>query len=260
MLIYSWNVNGLRAAANKGFRQWLDNCEGDIVGLQEVRCRSEQLPEEIRQPSGWKTSFVCAERKGYSGVALYSRRTPDEVHNQLGPTEFDREGRMIAARFGKLWVVNVYFPNGKGKERDNSRVPYKLSFYRTLFDWLESGKRKGVPMLVMGDYNTAHKEIDLARPKANRKISGFLPIECAEMTRWIEAGWLDTFRHFEAGPNHYSWWSQRAGARQRNVGWRIDYVLASPAAIPALRAASIHTEVFGSDHCPVSVEIDETAL
>ena len=156
--------------------------------------------------------------------------------------------------------MNGYFPNGNGKLRDNSRVPYKLAFYRALFDKVQGLRRAGYRVLVMGDFNTAHTEIDLARPKANRKTSGFLPAERAELSRWLQAGWVDSFRHFEPGPGHYSWWSQRQGARERNIGWRIDYVLASPAAMRYVDAAFIQRRVRGSDHCPVGVDLDPAVL
>jgi len=239
---------------------WLRAARADIVGLQETRASTEQLEPEVRQPGRWHTHFVSAERPGYSGVALYSKRPPDAVETSLGHTEIDSEGRLQIARFGALTVVNGYFPNGNGKERDNSRVPFKLDFYRRLFDRLEDDKRSGAPILVMGDFNTAHREIDLARPKTNQKTSGFLPEEREEFSRWIDAGWVDTFRHFEAGPEHYTWWSQRFGVRERNVGWRIDYVLASPGAVPFLKKAAIHPQVQGSDHCPVSVELSAGVL
>ncbi len=254
--IMSWNVNGLRACASKGFTRWLGRCGAEIVGVQEVRANEEQLPKNVASPRLWHTAFHSAERKGYSGVGLYSRRAPDSINTRLGKSEFDCEGRVQLARFGRLVVANIYFPNGNGKARDNSRVPFKLEFYRTLFAELERLRRGGSRVLVMGDFNTAHREIDLARPKANRKTSGFLPNECAELDRWIDAGWTDTFRHFEPGPDHYSWWSQRFEVRKKNIGWRLDMVLASPAAMKFVRNATIHRTVMGSDHCPVSVEVD----
>lgn len=258
--IVSWNVNGLRAAASKGFLAWLRGCRAQVVGLQEVRALPEQLPDTLRSPRGWHAAFSTAERKGYSGVGLYSRLQPDAVESSLGVRELDCEGRVQMARFGDLLVVNAYFPKGSGTQRDNSRVPYKLDFYRTLFARLEPERKRGARVLVMGDLNTAHREIDLARPKENREQSGFLPEERAELDRWMAAGWVDTFRHFEPGPGHYSWWSQRVGVRQRNIGWRIDYVLASPGAMPFVQRARIHPDVGGSDHCPVSVQLDARVL
>ena len=254
--ILCWNVNGLRACAKKGFGEWLQRCGAEIVGIQEVRARREQLPEGVAQPAGWHSHFVTAERSGYSGVGLYSRRAPDRIDIDLGKPRFDQEGRVQMARFGRLLLANVYFPNGKGTDRDNSRVPFKLAFYRALFDRLQRMRKGGYRVLVMGDFNTAHREIDLARPRENQQISGFLPEERAEIDRWLEAGWIDCFRRFEKGPGHYSWWSQRFGVRERNVGWRIDYVLASPAAMRCVADAFIQPEVMGSDHCPVGVDVD----
>ncbi|HZI07748.1 MAG TPA: exodeoxyribonuclease III, partial [Archangium sp.] len=195
MRIVSWNVNGLRSAHKKGFLDWLAAEKADVVGVQEVRAREEQLPEEVRAPQGWRaTHFVAAERPGYSGVGLFARKGLDDVETVLGVKEIDAEGRLQVARMGLLTVVNCYFPNGNGKERDNSRVPFKLAFYRRLFKRLEKGLRDGERILVMGDFNTAHQEIDLARPKDNRETSGFLPEEREEFDRWIRAGWVDTFR------------------------------------------------------------------
>jgi len=254
--ILSWNVNGLRACAKKGFGDWLAGSGAEIVGVQEVRAAPDQIPRELSQPEDWHTSFSSAERRGYSGVGLYARRAPDSIDTALEEARFDSEGRVQIARFGRLAIANVYFPNGNGKDRDNSRVPYKLDFYRRLFERLQRLRRAGVRVLVMGDFNTAHREIDLARPKENRGTSGFLPEECAEIDRWMDAGWIDTYRHFDRSPDRYTWWSQRFGVRARNVGWRIDYVLASPAAMKFVENAMIYPDVQGSDHCPIGVEVD----
>lgn len=254
--ILSWNVNGLRACEKRGFRRWLDRSGASIVGLQEVRAQPDQLPARLLRPRGWHTDLVAGERKGYSGVALYARRKPDRIETSLGEPAFDAEGRLQIARFGRLTVANVYFPNGNGSERDNSRVPFKLRFYRALLERLQRLRRGGSRVLVMGDFNTAHRELDLARPRQNSGTSGFLPEERAELDRWLSAGWVDTFRRFEAGAGHYTWWSQRIGVRERNVGWRIDYVLASTAAMRFVRGAQIHHRVRGSDHCPVGVDVD----
>ncbi len=260
MRIISWNVNGIRAAARKGFGHWLDECDAEVVALQEVRAREEQLPKDLMERTDWQLSVHAAERPGYSGVGLLSRRAPDSIETSVGEERFDSEGRLQLASFGDLLVVNGYFPNGNGKNRDLSRIPYKLDFYRHLFEMLEADRASGRPILVMGDLNTAHQDIDLARPKQNRETSGFRPEEREELDRWLTQGWTDTFRHFESGPGHYSWWSQRKGVREKNIGWRIDYVLASPGAMPFLKNASIHADVQGSDHCPISVDLDPSIL
>jgi len=258
--IVSWNVNGLRACARKGFGDWLARSRAEIVGLQEVRALPDELPVDLIPTRRWHAHWNPAERRGYSGVALLCRRKPDDVETCLGDRRFDAEGRLQIARFGRLVVVNGYFPKGSGKLRDNSRVPYKLDFYAAVFERVERLRRGGYRVLVMGDFNTAHREIDLARPRDNVRNSGFLPEERAELDRWIEAGWVDTFRRFEKGPGHYTWWRQWGGARQKNIGWRIDYVLASPAAMRFVRKAFILGNVTGSDHCPVGVEIDAAAF
>ena len=260
MRVVSWNVNGIRACVKKGFADFLARAEADIVGVQEVRALYDEIPEEARVPDGWHTAFVAAERRGYSGVGLYSRLQPERVEAGLGIAQFDVEGRYMAGHFrterGRFAVVNAYFPKGDGKDRDNSRVPYKLDFYRAVFQRVQDMRRR-CPVLVIGDYNTAHRAIDLARPKANEKNSGFLPVERAEIDRWLEAGWVDSFRALHPNePDHYSWWTQRGGARERNVGWRIDYVLASPAAMKRMESAFIWPDQMGSDHCPVGVDID----
>lgn len=269
MRIASWNVNGLRACADKGFVRWLRRGSGaDVVALQEVRARVEQLPTSVARPRGWRAHWVHAERRGYSGVGLLAKRqyAPFEVETSLGEERFDAEGRLQVARFGALTLANGYFPNGNGTalpggKRSNDRVPYKLDFYRALFDRLEPARAAGEPILVMGDLNTAHEAIDLARPRGNRGTSGFLPEERAELGRWLASGWVDTFRHRHPGAEgRYTWWAQRSGCRERNVGWRLDYVLASPGAMPYLRDAWIQPEVAGSDHCPVGVDLDEAVL
>ncbi len=261
--VVSWNVNGLRACARKGFADWLHAERAEVVGLQEVRA----LPAEVEPAlhAGWQVEWAPAERRGYSGVALWSRRKPDAVAHGLGVPRFDVEGRFVLARFGRLVVANGYFPKGSGALRDNARVPYKLAFYHAVFERLARLRRAGWRVLALGDLNTAHREIDLAHPRANRRTSGFLPEERAELDRWIRAGWVDCFRAFHPEPGHYTWWSQRhalrnGGARARNVGWRIDYVLASPAAMRFVRAAFHRPGVLGSDHCPVGVDLDPAVL
>ncbi len=256
MRIVSWNVNGLRACARKGFAGFLKSCGADIVLLQEVRAFPEQLEAQIRSPRGWHTAFAPAERPGYSGVAIYSRRQPDSIETVLGEPRFDVEGRFILARFGRMSVISVYVPKGSGRDRDNSRVPYKLDFSSAVYDRIQSRRRRG-PVFIGGDFNTAHEAIDLARPKSNVRASGFLPEERAEMSRWLDAGWVDLFRVRHPGEEgHYTWWRQFGGAREKNVGWRIDYVLASPSAARRVSGAFIWPEVLGSDHCPVGVDVD----
>ncbi len=257
--VVSWNVNGLRSAASKGFVDWLAADDADILCLQEVRARPEQLPAALRDPPGRAAHWVCAERPGYSGVGLLARCAPDEVTAGIGSPEHDAEGRFQLARFGRLHVANGYFPHGAGTERDNSRIPHKLAFYERAFEVLAPLVAAGLPVLCVGDLNTAHREIDLARPRDNRETSGFRPEEREELDRWLRSGWIDTFRALHPEAVRYSWWSQRAGVRERNVGWRIDYVLATPAAMEHVRAAFVDVHVTGSDHCPVGVTLAPAA-
>ena len=186
--------------------------------MQEVRALPSQLSPGVQAPTGWHAAFAPAQRLGYSGVAIYSRQAPSRVQTSLGEERFDVEGRFIAASFGRLSVASVYFPKGSGKDRDNSRVPYKLEFYAAAFKRLQALRRRG-PVFVVGDYNTAHEAIDLARPKGNEKTSGFLPEERAELSRWLQAGWVDAFRAQHPGePGHYTWWRQWGGARGEQRG------------------------------------------
>ncbi|WP_249755863.1 exodeoxyribonuclease III [Microvenator marinus] len=255
--IYSWNVNGIRSAHQKGFLEWLHaRPRPSIVGLQETRAEREQLSEDLESPDGWLSHFVSAQKKGYSGVGVYTSAKPNDVVTSLGRPEFDDEGRAILTRFGELDIWNVYFPNGSGKNRDLSRIPYKLDFYAHLLESLKPQIDSGGRVLVMGDFNTALSEIDLARPKGNEKTSGFRPEEREALQLWLDAGFVDTFRHQHPdAEGHYTWWSQRKGVRERNVGWRIDYILASPAAHAYVESAQIHADVMGSDHCPISVSV-----
>ncbi len=259
--IYAWNVNGLRACTRKGFCDWLHESEPDIVGVQELRALREQLPKKVAQPEGYHTHFFPAQsKKGYSGVGLFSKIEPDLVLTSVDEERFDREGRIQIATYGKLRIANVYFPNGSGKNRDLSRIPYKLDFYDHLRELLQPDVDAGEALLVMGDFNTAHKPIDLARPKANVETSGFRPEERESFQQWIDAGWTDTFRHVCDEPERYTWWTYRGNCRERNVGWRIDYVLASPGAMEYFVDADIHHDVMGSDHCPISVTLDRGVL
>jgi exodeoxyribonuclease-3 len=263
--ILSWNVNGLRSVHQRGvFLPWLAASRATFVGLQEVRASDAQLPDELAIPR-WHRHIVAADRKGYSGVGCYCRRRPDHVATLSRP-EFDREARHLEVRLGALTLVTAYFPNGNGTplpngKRSNDRIPYKLDFYRALFAHLEERRSSGEPILVMGDFNTAHRDIDLARPRENRHTSGFTGPEREELGRWLSAGWTDTFRHVHGDvPDAYTWWSQRQGVRERNIGWRLDLILASPAALPFLKSAFIQHEVIGSDHCPVGVDLAAEVL
>lgn len=252
MYYVSWNVNGLRAAAKKGFLDWLYESQPDVLGLQETKVEAEQLPEEMRSPKGYFAYFTHSKgRKGYSGVALYSRTKPDKVEYGIGIKRFDDEGRIIIGHYGDLVLLNVYFPNGGGGPL---RLKYKLDFYDAFLLHIEKLRKHGKKVMVCGDINTAHEEIDLARPKENENNTGFLPEERAWIDELVYHGYVDTFRYFH--PNKegaYSFWDMKTHARDRNVGWRIDYFFVAPELIKSLKSAGISEETPGSDHCPVWV-------
>lgn len=259
MRIVSWNVNGIRSISRKGFLDYLQTDRPDVLGLQETRAEASDVPEEVRRPSPWRSWFCSAERRGYSGTALYVRRRvgKEAYRTGVGVAEFDAEGRVQRLDLGRFVLFNVYFPNGSGVERDNSRVPFKLSFYGRMLAEVQALRAAGREVLIMGDFNTAHREIDLKNWRGNRTTSGFLPEERAELDRWLAAGLCDTFRHVRGDvEGAYSWWSVRRGVRERNVGWRIDYVLLTPGLVPRIKDAFLLPQVLGSDHCPVGIELD----
>ena len=253
--LFSWNVNGIRSCARKGFVEWLDRERPDILGLQETRALPEQLEDAVRQPEGFDVHYHPAERKGYSGVALYTRVEPKSVVlGGLGDPSFDDEGRLIIADYGDFLFYTGYFPNGGN---DLSRVPYKLEFSEAVLQHAEARRRTGRSIVICGDVNTAHEEIDLANPKSNRKNTGFLPEERAWISRFLDHGYVDVFRRRHPDETgHYTWWSNRKGVRERNVGWRIDYFFISPELEDRVVDARIHSQVMGSDHCPIELELD----
>ncbi len=251
--LMSWNVNGIRALGRKGFLGWLAEARPDVLGLQEIKARPEQLDPELLAPPGYVAHWHPAERAGYSGVAILSRERPSEVVEGLGIPRFDAEGRTLLARFKDFDFVTAYFPNGK---HDLSRVPFKLDYSEAFLDYVNRLAAAGRKVVFCGDVNTAHRDIDLARPKENRKVTGFLPEECAWVDRLTEAGWIDAFRRRHPDRSGaYTWWSFRSGARERNVGWRIDYFFVGPGLWPQVACAAIHPEVTGSDHCPISLDL-----
>ena len=253
--LFSWNVNGLRACSRKGFLQWFAEARPDILGLQEVRALPEQLDDDVRQPDGYQVHLHPAERKGYSGVGLYTRVQPASVVlGGLHENRFDSEGRLIIADYGDFLLYNGYFPNGGN---DLGRVPYKLEFSEAVLQHAEAQRRAGRSVVICGDVNTAHEEIDLANPRSNTKNTGFLPEERAWLSRFVDHGYVDIFRHLHLGEGGlYTWWSNRKGVRERNVGWRIDYFFISEDLMPRVVDAKIHPHVMGSDHCPIELELD----
>jgi len=252
MRILSWNVNGIRAADKKGFYNWFKKDQPDILCLQEIKAMEEQFPPHLRNTPNYNVYVRSAERKGYSGVATYAKEKPIDVKTGFGIEKFDDEGRILITEYPGFVLFNIYFPNGK---RDQERLDYKLDFYDTFLAYADNLKAEGKNIVVCGDFNTAHKEIDLARPKENEKISGFLPIERAWIDTFIDHGYVDTFRYFNKEPGQYSWWDMKTKARERNVGWRIDYFFVNKEFISKVKNAFIMKDVMGSDHCPVGIEI-----
>ena len=251
--LISWNVNGLRAVEKKGFADFLHTCGADILALQETKALPDQLSQALRAPQGWYSYFCSAERKGYSGVAVYSRREPLHVEYGLGKEEFDREGRTLILEYPTFFFLNIYFPNGgKGPQR----IDFKLRFYDCFLQKSKALFKTGKTVIVCGDVNTAHQAIDLARPKENEKNTGFLPEERAWLDRFFSEGYTDAFRHFVKDGGHYSWWDYKTGARKRNVGWRIDYFFIDTGSVPKLQSASMLSDVMGSDHCPIEITAD----
>lgn len=250
--ILSWNVNGFRAVHKKGFADWLHKEQPDILCLQETKAQEDQIQKELASIQGYHWVFCSGERKGYSGTAIFSKIAPLEVSKAIGRDIFDNEGRIIAATFPDFTLVNVYFPNGgSGPER----LQYKMDFYTHFQGYASKLRKSGKNVIVTGDVNTAHKEIDLARPKENQKVSGFLPEERAWVDGFIRSGFVDTFRLFNDKPEQYTWWDMKSGARARNVGWRIDYFLVNEEMKGAVKDSFIWPEVMGSDHCPIGIDL-----
>ena len=253
MRLVSWNVNGIRAAQKKGFLEWLASDGPDILCIQETKANMSQLSKALTSAAGYSAYFSPQERKGYSGVALYTREEPKSVDYGLGVERFDSEGRTIVADYGDFVLFGIYFPNG---QRSEERLRFKMDFYDTFLERTDALRAEGRNVVVCGDLNTAHKEIDLARPKENSKISGFLPEERAWLDKFLERGYVDTFRVFNQEPGNYSYWDQVSRARDRNVGWRIDYFFVDDGLAGRLSNAFILPEVMGSDHCPVGIEVN----
>ncbi len=253
MRLVSWNVNGLRAVMNKGFGSFLSKYDFDVLCLQETKLQEEQIPQELRSMENLDYQWSHAEKKGYSGVSLISKRRPVKVTKGIGVDRFDREGRVLVSDFGAFLLVNAYFPNG---QRDEERLQYKLDFYDAFFKYMEKLRKKNNKLIICGDYNTAHNEIDLANPKENENTSGFLRIERDWLDRIVDMGYVDTFRYFHPDEKMYSWWSYRTAARTRNIGWRIDYFFVTKETLPFLKGAFVDNGVEGSDHCPVGIEVE----
>jgi exodeoxyribonuclease III len=250
--ILSWNVNGIRAAKDKGLLEWLYRESPDILCLQETKAQPEQLSMDLRQPQGYRAYWNYTERKGYAGVAIFSKQPPVNVRQSFNSTALNLEGRVLAAEYPEFTLLNIYFPNGKQGEE---RLRYKMEFYDVFLNYADTLRKAGGKLIICGDVNTAHKEIDLARPKENANISGFLPIERAWMDKFVSHGYVDTFRHFNQEPKQYTWWDLKSRARERNVGWRIDYFFVTENLLQSVSSAFIMPQVMGSDHCPVGITV-----
>jgi exodeoxyribonuclease-3 len=254
MKIISWNVNGLRALHRSGhFGDVFEHTPG-ILCLQETKADEDQVPDEVRSVNGYKSYFSSSQiKKGYSGVATYTQLPPTNIEKGMGIKRFDEEGRLVVTHFDSFSLLNVYFPNGgQGPER----IKYKLDFYDAFLEYIETLRHTGKGIIFCGDVNTAHEAIDLARPKENENNTGFLLEERAWIDEVVNLGYVDTFRHFNpTKEGAYSYWDLKSRARDRNVGWRIDYVFISPDLLPRLKNAFILSGIYGSDHCPVGIEL-----
>lgn len=249
--IISWNVNGIRAAEGKGLFDWLQKNQPDILCIQETKAQVEQLNETFHNQTGYHSYYMSAVKKGYSGTALYTKEKPLSVIN-MGVDEFDSEGRTLVAHYKDFTLLNCYFPNSQG---EGVRLAFKTRYNEALHTLAESFVDEGRDVIICGDYNVAHKAIDLTHPKANEKNAGYLPEERAWMDHFTESGWVDSFRHFHKEPGQYTWWSYRMKARDRNVGWRLDYFCVNEQFVSQLHDSLIHQNISGSDHCPIELQV-----
>jgi len=253
MRLLSWNINGIRAIYKKGFLEWMQQETIDVLCLQEIKAQPDQIPPQLRNLPNYHVLINSGERKGYSGVATFMKTKPVNVKMGFDVPTFDTEGRILITEFSDFTLFNIYFPNGK---KNDERLQYKLDFYNTFLDVADNLRDEGKNIVVCGDFNTAHKEIDLARPKSNEKRSGFLPVERAWIDTFIDHGYVDSFRMFHTESEQYTWWDMKTRARDRNVGWRIDYFFVNTEFASNIKDAFILPDVMGSDHCPIGLEID----
>ncbi len=252
MKLVSYNVNGIRAALNKGLYQWLKEENPDIFCVQEAKAHSDDVDLFSFRELGYEVHWHQAEKKGYSGVAVFTKQKPENVKVGCGIKDYDKEGRIIQLDFSDFKLVNVYIPSGSSGEE---RQAYKMTWLKDFKDYIDKLRSENPRLVICGDINIAHREIDIHNPVSNKKSSGFLPEERQWLTEFLELGFIDTFRHFNQDPDHYSWWSFRANARNNNKGWRIDYFFAGKKLEQNLKSAAIHPDARHSDHCPISLEL-----
>lgn len=252
MKLASWNVNGIRACQKNGFLKWFEDENADVVCVQEIKANPEQLEDTLRNPHKYHAIWYPAEKPGYSGTAVFSKKEPLSVQLGIGDKDGDGEGRVLIVKYPSFTLVNSYFPNS---QRDHARLPFKLNFCKTFLQTIETLKKKGENVIMCADWNIAHQDIDLKNPKTNRKNAGFLPEERAWMDQMHSKGYVDAFRTFEKGGGHYTWWSYRPGVREKNVGWRLDYFMTNKENQDRLKKCEHRHQVYGSDHCPVVLEL-----
>ncbi len=252
MKILSWNVNGIRACGKSGFLNWFAAENADIVCVQEIKAHPDQLDEDHKNPLKYHAFWNPAGKPGYSGTAVFSKKEPLSVQLGLGDRAIDLEGRVMILKYPQFTLINSYFPNS---QRDHARLPYKLAFCKKFFKLVQSLRASGENVVMCADWNIAHRDIDLKNPKSNKKNAGFLPEERAWLDSLITAGYVDVFRQFQPEGGHYTWWSYQPGVREKNVGWRLDYFLANCEFKDRLKTSYHRPEVFGSDHCPVAIEL-----
>lgn len=253
MKVFTFNVNGIRAALRKGMDTWLKEADPDILCIQEIKLSETELVEPIFVDLGYHCYWYPAEKRGYSGVAVLTKIKPLQVQKGFGLNQYDSEGRTILAQYEDFNLVSAYFPSGT---TGDARQAVKMKFLEDFNQYAQELKSTGKPLIIAGDVNICHTEIDIHNPKANAKTSGFLPEERAWVTEFLDSGFTDTFRHMVKEPHNYSWWSYRAAARSRNLGWRIDYIFVSSEHQEKLKNVKIHSDVVMSDHCPVSAEFN----
>jgi len=254
MKIASYNVNGIRAAIKKGFMEWLKESNADVVCLQETKAQVDQIPQFEFAEAAYETYAFSAKKKGYSGVAILCKKTPDKVVRGMGIPKYDDEGRFIRADFGDISVISVYHPSGSSGEL---RQDFKMQWLADFQNYISELRKERPKLIISGDFNICHQAIDIHAPKRNEKNSGFLPEEREWMTGFLNMGFIDSFRHLNKEPHNYTWWSYRANARANNKGWRIDYHMISDNMVDKIKNVEIHTQAFQSDHCPLIVEIED---